>query len=104
MTHLPWRVSSEHLLTRPRPNAGGSCISVSDAVAGWKNYIQPFTNSNPVMYLGSPAVTNAAFTPTTGLGWLKSFMDQCNGCNIDFINIHWYDSASNVQNFKGPYR
>jgi hypothetical protein len=65
--------------------------------------MQPFANFNENMYLGSPAVTNAAptdTTDTTGLGWLAKFIEQCDGCSIDFINIHWYDSAKNIDYFK----
>ncbi|KAF1830951.1 hypothetical protein BDW02DRAFT_601217 [Decorospora gaudefroyi] len=80
--------------------AGGSCISVSDAVAGWKKHMEPLSTLTPKLYLGSPAVTNAFATPTSGLGWLSAFMKACTGCTIDFINLHWYDRASNVDYFK----
>lgn len=73
-----------------RPGAGGSCISVGDAVAGWKEHIQPLKGLKDAMYLGSPAVSNAAASDTTGLGWLAKFIEACSGCTIDFINIHWY--------------
>ena len=72
------------------PDAGGSCIDVPTAVAGWKKHMEPLSNFNSAMYLGSPAVTNAAASDTTGLGWLAKFMEACDGCTIDFINIHWY--------------
>jgi hypothetical protein len=62
--------------------------------------MEPLANFTPIMYLGSPAVTNAASTPTTGLGWLESFLDQCSGCTIDFVNIHWYGSATDIDGFK----
>lgn len=52
------------------------------------------------MYLGSPAVTNAPDTPTTGLGWLRSFLEKCSDCDVDFIAIHWYDIGANVAYFK----
>jgi hypothetical protein len=35
-----------------------------------------------------------------GLNWLKSFMECCTDCHIDCVNIHWYDSAENVEYFK----
>jgi hypothetical protein len=72
-----------------RPDAGGSCIDVPTAVAGWKKHMQPLSTFNTAMYLGSPAVTNASPSDTTGLGWLAKFMDTCDGCTVDFINIHW---------------
>lgn len=80
--------------------AGGSCISVDDAIRGWKTHIQPLKSAKRPMYLGSPAVTNAVDTPSTGLGWLRSFMQKCDGCDIDFITIHWYASTPNVAYFK----
>lgn len=35
-----------------------------------------------------------------GLGWLKSFLESCSDCQIDCINVHWYDSAENTAYFK----
>ena len=51
--------------------------------------MEPLSDFNSAMYLGSPAVTNAAAYDTTGLGWLAKFLEACDGCTIDFINIHW---------------
>jgi len=65
-------------------------MSVDAAVAGWREYIQPLKAAKDKMYLGSPAVSNAAATDNTGLGWLEKFISACTGCSIDFINIHWY--------------
>jgi hypothetical protein len=50
--------------------------------------MQPAKSLKDKMYLGSPAVTNGA--NGMGLDWLKAFMEQCDGCDIDFICIHWY--------------
>jgi hypothetical protein len=52
--------------------------------------MQPAKALKDKMYLGSPAVTNGA--NGMGLDWLREFMKQCDGCNIDFICIHWYAS------------
>jgi hypothetical protein len=71
------------------PDAGGSCIDVPTAVKGWKEHMEPLSSFNSKMYLGSPAVTNAAPSDTSGLGWLAKFMDACDGCTVDFINVHW---------------
>ncbi|KAI4606575.1 hypothetical protein J4E80_010111 [Alternaria sp. BMP 0032] len=60
------------------PDAGGSCIDVPTAVAGWKKHMEPLSNFNSAMYLGSPAVTNAAASDTTGLGWLAKFLEAYN--------------------------
>lgn len=43
--------------------------------------------------IGSPAVTNSG-DPNQGLGYLKQFMEACNGeCAIDFCVVHWYSEA-----------
>ncbi|CAO2657239.1 Nn.00g033650.m01.CDS01 [Neocucurbitaria sp. VM-36] len=83
-----------------QPSAGGSCISVVDAVAGWKEHIQSLKGLKEKTYLGSPAVSNAAASDTTGLGWLAKFIEACTSCDTDFITIHWYDRADNVLYFK----
>jgi hypothetical protein len=66
---------------------GGSCMDLGTAVAAWKQYIEPQKLLKDKMYLGSPAVTNGA----NGLKYLRSFIDACTGCKVDFVNIHWYD-------------
>ncbi|XP_014552754.1 glycoside hydrolase family 128 protein [Bipolaris victoriae FI3] len=81
------------------PNTGGSCIDIATTVAAWKQYLQPLAASNRNVYLGSPAVTNARATDTSGLGWLARFLRECTGCSVDFVNIHWYGVA-NVHSFK----
>ncbi|KAB2098960.1 hypothetical protein AG0111_0g12750 [Alternaria gaisen] len=82
------------------PDAGGSCIDVATAVAGWKKHMQPLSTFNSKIYLGSPSVTNAAPSDTQGLGWLKKFLETCDGCTVDFINLHWYGRARDAQKFK----
>jgi hypothetical protein len=78
------------MLMSCRDGAGGSCISVTDAVAAWKTYMEPTKKLKQQMYLGSPAVTNVS-GDNIGLSWLKKFLDACTICNIDFICIHWYN-------------
>ena len=80
---------------------GGSGLSPADAVTGWNDNIQPFAGG--AVKLGSPSVTNAG--APMGLDWLNQFVQQCNGCQIDFLNIHWYcgtgDSVDNaIADFK----
>ena len=66
------------------------------AAAGYKTYMNPFAGK---ARLGAPAVTNGG--SPMGLTWLKGFMDACSAdCKIDFVPIHWYDSATNAANFK----
>lgn len=74
-------------------------MSVADAVAAWRKFMQPAKEAKEKMYLGSPAVTNSG-SANMGLNWLRSFLSACHDCSIDFICIHWYDSANNVAYFK----
>ncbi|KAF2807708.1 uncharacterized protein BDZ99DRAFT_392158, partial [Mytilinidion resinicola] len=60
---------------------------------------------NPVKAAGgrvaSPSVTNGDATQGYGLGYLKAWDIECAGqCDYDVVNIHWYDSATNIQYFK----
>jgi hypothetical protein len=88
---------SKHLLSFNEPDLDTqSNISPSDAAAGHKQYMNPFSGQ---ALIGSPAVTNGG--GSSGLAYLQSFFDACaGGCKVDFINIHWYDSATNIPYFK----
>lgn len=88
---------SKHLLSFNEPDlASQSNISPSDAAAGHKQYMNPFSGQ---ALIGSPAITNGG--GSSGLAWLQSFFDSCDGgCKVDFITFHWYDSASNIPYFK----
>ncbi|KAK4696852.1 hypothetical protein P7C71_g1135, partial [Lecanoromycetidae sp. Uapishka_2] len=68
-------------------------MSVGEAVAAYKQYMAPYGSSS--VKLGSPSVSNGVGTnPATGqpmgLDWLTPFLQQCDGCQIDFVPIHWY--------------
>ncbi|KKY23949.1 putative uncharacterized serine-rich protein [Phaeomoniella chlamydospora] len=71
-------------------------MTVSEAVSAWLTYIEPLSSQG--YKLGAPAVTNGG--SPMGLTWLSSFLEQCSTCTIDFIPIHWYDSATNFYYFK----
>lgn len=73
----------------------GACITVADAVAGYKNYMLPHSN----VRLGMPAVTNGVGA-NIGLNWTSSFLQSCVSCKIDFVPVHWYSSAYATQYFK----
>lgn len=47
-------------------------------------------------------MTNGDPAAGMGLGWLTNFLQACEdlGCAVDFVAIHWYDSASNIEYFK----
>jgi hypothetical protein len=64
-------------------SSDSSCLSPKQAADAWRKYIQPFADQ---AWLGSPAITAG------GKEWLKSFLEECSDCYIDFITVHWYDN------------
>ncbi|KAL5346677.1 hypothetical protein ACLOAV_008384 [Pseudogymnoascus australis] len=87
---------STHLLSFNEPDHPDQAnISPGIAAAGYMRFIQPYANKAKV---GAPAVTNGG--APMGLAFLKSFLIACLDCTIDFVPIHWYGLASNVDNFK----
>lgn len=77
-------------------NPQQSSLAPSAAAVGYQQYMNPLSGS---AQLGAPAVTNGG--APEGLTWLGEFLDACNGqCDIDFVPIHWYDSATNYAYFK----
>lgn len=77
----------------------GSCMSVATAVEGYRKFIQPLAGKAK---LGSPSVTSTEGDPNKGIRYLKSFIEQCTGCQIDFVNAHWYANYQDdaFDNFK----
>ena len=92
---------SSHLLSFNEPDLGPpnpqADLTWGAAADGYMQYMQPFAGQAK---LGSPAVTNGPSEQGMGLAWLGNFTQVCTQCTIDFVNIHWYDSASNVDYFK----
>lgn len=94
---------SRHLLSFNEPDLGPpnpqSDLSFEQAAKGYYQYMEKYSGQ---ARLGSPGVTNGDPTLGMGLGWLDSFIQACEnlGCTIDFVSIHWYDSAANIAYFK----
>lgn len=65
---------------------GGTCMQVGDAIKYHKQFVQPIAEKGAKIV--SPAVTNGP--EPKGLAYLKSFMDGCDGCQIDAIAVHYY--------------
>ncbi|KFY30040.1 hypothetical protein V494_08304, partial [Pseudogymnoascus sp. VKM F-4513 (FW-928)] len=87
---------SKHLLAFNEPDLPAQAnLDPGSAAAGYKTFMQPFAGKAK---LGSPAVTNGP--APMGIAYFKSFMAACDGCTVDFVPMHWYDSASNVEAFK----
>ncbi|PGH06927.1 hypothetical protein AJ79_06400 [Helicocarpus griseus UAMH5409] len=90
-------VGSQHLLAFNEPDLPEQAnMSPQEAAEAYQEYMNPYADR---ARLGSPSVTNGA--SPMGLGWLEQFFSACGGsCKVDFLNIHWYDSATNVEYFK----
>lgn len=87
---------STHLLAMNEPDIPSQCnIGVDASISAYKQYMQPFAGKAK---LGSVAVSNAG--APGGLTYLSSFVNGCSGCTIDFVVVHWYETASNVEYFK----
>jgi hypothetical protein len=87
-------LAAKHTLGNNEPDLSSQAnIIPSVAAAGWHTYVQPLAGQ---VSIGGPAVTNAGYgaLPYEGLGWLDSFLDDCSGCTINFLPVHWYDNAS----------
>lgn len=77
-------------------------MSMDAVLSTWSSHMQPLaSNYGSKIKLGSPAVTNGADgTDKWGLRYLATFLDKCKGCQVDFINIHWYEGAHQLAYFK----
>lgn len=77
-------------------DCGNSCMNVSESVSAYKKWIQPLAGE---VRLGSPAVTNGV-GDGVGISYMEQFMDNCTGCTVDFIPLHWYGSVLDPGSFK----
>lgn len=60
------------------------------AAKAYMQYMQPFAGQAKLV---SPAVTNGG--APMGLAWMQNFLGNCSACTVDYIALHWYDSATN---------
>lgn len=91
---------SSHLLGFNEPDLSSqSNISPQDAAANHIKYMNPFAGQAQI---GSPAVTNGAgSSPPMGATWMQQFFEACAGqCHVDFLTFHWYNDASQIQDFQ----
>ncbi|KAF2213440.1 glycoside hydrolase family 128 protein [Cercospora zeae-maydis SCOH1-5] len=87
---------STHLFSFNEPDLPAQAnMACGPAATAYAQYMNPFKGK---AQLCAPSVTNGG--GQMGLAWLKDFLAQCTDCQIDCLNIHWYDSASNVEYFK----
>ncbi|GAA5854058.1 hypothetical protein JCM9279_004366 [Rhodotorula babjevae] len=74
-------------------------LSPSAASQLWKDHIEPLAGSAKLV---SPAVTNGVKLDngtSMGVPWLVDFLAACDGCTINALALHWYDSAGNTAYF-----
>ncbi|KAI5363546.1 Putative glycoside hydrolase superfamily [Septoria linicola] len=87
---------SSHLFSFNEPDHTEQAnLSPAAAATAYAKYMNPYKGQ---AQLCAPSVTNGG--GDMGLTWLKSFLDACTDCQIDCLNIHWYDSAENTEYFK----
>lgn len=90
---------TKHFFSFNEPDLSSQAnLSPSAAATGYQTFMNPLKTIDNSIQLGAPAVTNGG--TGMGLDWLSQFMTACTSCDIDFVSIHWYDSASNIQYFK----
>ncbi|PWY86708.1 hypothetical protein BO70DRAFT_360463 [Aspergillus heteromorphus CBS 117.55] len=88
---------SSYILGFNEPDmSSGADMSASTAAQYYEEYITPYSGSAKLI---SPAVTSSS-SSGEGLDWLKSFMDDCQSCNISGLAVHWYgDSVDDLKTF-----
>ncbi|EMF12750.1 glycoside hydrolase family 128 protein [Sphaerulina musiva SO2202] len=88
---------STHLFSFNEPDLPAQAnLGYAAAATAYAQYMNPFKGQ---AQLCAPAVTNGG-GDSMGLSYLKNFLSACTDCQIDCLNIHWYDSAENVDYFK----
>jgi Glycosyl hydrolase catalytic core len=91
---------SSHLLSINEPDLSTQAnMSPSDAAAFHIANMNPFAGQAQI---GSPAVTNGVgSSPPIGITWLQQFFAACNNnCKVDFVAFHYYNDASQIDDFK----
>jgi hypothetical protein len=81
-------------------------MSMDAVLSAWNQHMRPLAAKyGDRLKLGSPAVTNGDDgTDSVGLKFLASFLRQCNGCKVDFVNVHWYEGVHQLNYFKSYIR
>ena len=109
--HIPhWKENADkaieagatHLLGFNEPDLGSQANMTPDhATQTWKEQMEQYAGK---VKLGSPSVCNGGGPvgngATIGLNWLNNFLKSCSDCTVDFLTIHWYGQAWEVEGFK----
>jgi len=83
----------KHLFTFLEPAIHG--ITPEEAVKAWKQYIIPLKKKYPNMQIGSPSLINGGGSKP----WIQKFNKLCPQCKYDFIDVHYYWTHQEFQNF-----
>lgn len=71
-------------------------MSPGEAASAHQQWLNKYSGR---VQLGAPAVSNSA-SANQGADWLKQWVEACAGnCAFDFVNMHWYNSASAIDDF-----
>ena len=85
------------IFTFNEPDNGGQAnMAVGSCVSDFDTYVSPYYGQG--IEIVAPAVTNSE-SPNQGLDYLEQFLSGCDKCQIDAINLHWYASYENAQQF-----
>ena len=73
-------------------NGAGNAQGAQAAANAFMQFLQPYAND---VTIGAPGVLQN----TNDFTWLSEFLDACDllGCKIGFIAIHWFYTASPLQ-------
>ena len=86
-----------------QPSTGGSSIPADTAASVWMRNMAPLRDQG--IKVGLPAVTGSP----DGFDWLANFNKSCQalspeGCEADFIPIHWYGNFQGLASHAGQVR
>ncbi|KAI5120512.1 hypothetical protein M0805_000097 [Coniferiporia weirii] len=74
--------------------AGQANMDVGTAVSIWKQYLEPLVDE------GYTLLAPVTSSNPDGLTWVQQFFQQCTGCHISGIPLHYYGtSASEMQTY-----
>ncbi|KAI9687008.1 MAG: hypothetical protein M1820_010525 [Bogoriella megaspora] len=88
--------SDQHIFSFNEPDLPGATnLQASAAADAYSSYIMPYAGGSTKLV--APSVTNgaaAADGSIMGLPYLEAFLGNCSDCQVDAINLHWYDGYS----------
>ncbi|KAL5508363.1 hypothetical protein ACEPAH_5982 [Sanghuangporus vaninii] len=68
--------------------AGQANMDVNTAVSVWKEYLEPLVGE------GYTLLSPCTSSNPNGFDWMIDFMQQCSGCHISGITLHYYGTSA----------